>query len=207
MKKLLFLCLLITGSLMAQTVDTVIVTPIYKSYFSYQTKTPLFVAYNLYKGGGKCSRKGMTFKTGGLKYSATEADYKAGGFDEGHIADFSDFSYSIQVGESTFRFYNCIPQTARLNRGIWKSYETNIRKQSQSDSLLIIAGGYSFTTKMRTVSVPTYCFKIVQSLTTKQIHCYIFSNDNSNSVKEVSKEQLYSFIPNISKQVDILLKK
>ena len=40
----------------------------------------------------------------------------------------------------TFRFYNALPQTPKLNRGIWKHYETEIRKLSQNDSILIITG-------------------------------------------------------------------
>ncbi|HKC36885.1 MAG TPA: hypothetical protein VKB95_12515, partial [Chitinophagaceae bacterium] len=38
--------------LSAQQVDTVIKTGIYKSYFCYSLKEPLYVTYTLYKGGG-----------------------------------------------------------------------------------------------------------------------------------------------------------
>ena len=37
-----------------------------------------------------------------------------------------------------------MPQTIKLTRGIWKVYETEIRKISQRDSLLIICGGCDY---------------------------------------------------------------
>ena len=177
----------------SQTIDTVIHTSIYTSYFSNSLREPLFVAYKLYKGGGDCSRSGMTFKTNGLESSATTSDYAHNGFDEGHLANAEDFASNCDKERETFFFFNCVPQTARMNRGIWKTYETSIRKLSQTDSLYIMAGSI-FGTKTigpNKIAVPDYCWKVVYSLSKKQIiECLIFPNDDSDTVKVIDLADL-----------------
>lgn len=176
-----------------QEVDTVIRNDIYASYFSYQLHEPLYVVYKLYQGGGDCDRKAFHFKTGGIEYSARPRDYKASGYDEGHLADAKDFAYDCEKEEETFRFYNCVPQTKKLNRGIWKHFETEIRKESQGDSLLIISGSI-FSDKAigeDNIAVPEYCWKVVFSLTTNEIiKCLIFPNDDSDTYDNISIEEL-----------------
>ena len=125
----------------AQQVDSVIVTDIYTSYVSFSLHEPLYVKYKLYKGGGACKRKGLSFKTAGFREGAKPKDYKGNGYDEGHLANAEDFAGDCKKENETFRFYNCLPQTPKLNRGIWKTWETDIRKESQTDSLLIFCGG------------------------------------------------------------------
>ncbi len=201
--KILLIFLLISTISIAQTVDQVVKTQIYTSYFSNQTHTPLFVIYKLYKGGGTSSRKDMTFSTQVLKFSSTEQDYKGNGYDIGHMANAEDFAYNKTLEDITFRFYNALPQTPKLNRGIWKEFETKIRKQSQNDSILIICGGYNFTKKIGNCGVPAYCFKIYKDLKTKEIYFLIFPNDNSDSYKELSKQDFQKLVN--YKQINDLL--
>jgi endonuclease G, mitochondrial len=179
----------------SQTSDTIITTPILKSYFSYQTHTPLFVSYVLYHGGGECSRKSMSFKTDGLNHSATSKDYSHSGYDIGHMANAEDFANDCEKEKLTFYFYNALPQRAKLNRGCWEIIETNIREESQKDSLLIICGGYQFEKQIGTILVPSYCFKIIKNLKTKAIHCYLFPNDDSNIFSEIEIAKLLKAIP------------
>lgn len=207
-KTILFLLLIISLSVSAQTITKVIYGQNYTSYFSSTTHTPLFVSYKLYHGGGDCSRSTMSFKPNYTINTATKVDYKGSGYDIGHMANAEDFAYDCDLEENTFQFINALPQTAQLNRGIWKSYETEIRKQSQSDSLLIICGGYSFTKhlvsnftlngksikKITQVLIPDYCFKIVKDLKTKQLKCYTFPNDDSDDSKEVTLNNLLSLL-------------
>lgn len=178
MKYIIFLFLLIPAFCSAQKIDTVINAGIYKSYYNYELKQPIYVSYKLYKGGGPCSRKGMSFKTGGLKSSATSDDYYKSGYDQGHIANFEDFALDCESAESTFRFYNVIPQTQNLNRGVWKMYEFIIRKVSQNDSLLVIGGGNQYNKTIGNgVYVPEHCWKVVYSLSKKVIiYCLWFEN-------------------------------
>ena len=198
MKTILLSLILAVNFAAGQSVDTVIKTPILTSYFSNQLHEPLYVVYKLYKGGGKCSRSGLTFKTDGLPFSATASDYSKGGYDEGHLANAEDFAFDCNLEPLTFRFYNCLPQTARLNRGIWKVSETHIREESQTDSLLIICGGIfgKKTIGKGKIAVPDQCWKIVISLhSLKVTHCLLFPNDTSDTYRELDIEELRKLIP------------
>lgn len=188
-----FFCVISAVFAKAQQIDTVITTDAYTSYYSYQLHEPMYVSYKLYKGGGDCSRKSFHFKTGGLPHSATPADYKGSGFDEGHLADAKDFAFDCIKEEETFRFYNCVPQTPKLNRGIWKHFETIIRKDSQSDSLLVICGGIFGNKTMGpdNIAIPDECWKVVVSLTSKAVlYCILFPNDDSNSFQHLELADL-----------------
>ena len=180
--------------LYGQKVDTVINTGVYKSYFSYGIKAPLYVTYRLFKGGGPCDRKkqGFHFRQDGIQFTSKSSDYIRSKFEKGHLANAEDFAFDCLKQEITFRFYNCFPQTLKLNRGTWKNWETLIRKESQKRSLFIIAGGiYSKRFIGSQVGVPDYCYKIVLDSKTKKIlHCIIFKNDNSNIYSNISLLQL-----------------
>ena len=129
--------------------------------------------------------------------TATQKDYAATGYDQGHLANAEDFASDCIKDEATFRFYNCLPQTANLNRGVWKKWETTIRKESQSDSLLIICGG-TFESKKTIgngVWVPIHCWKIVISLSKNTVtHCLYFTNNNSAEVKELKLTELKKLV-------------
>ena len=185
------LAILLCFKATAQSVDTVIVTTAYTSYFNYDLHEPLYVSYKLFHGGGECSRKGDRFTTDGLVQSATGADYKGGGYDEGHLANSKDFAYDCDLQRSTFHFYNCVPQTRALNRGIWKVWETVIRRESQTDSLEIYCGSIFSDKKLHNIAIPDQCWKVVYSLSTGEIlQCMIFDNDNSNSFKDILIDDL-----------------
>ena len=187
--------LLLCFNATAQSIDTVITTTAYTSYFNYELHEPLYVAYKLYHGGGDCSRKGDRFTTAGLVQSATGADYKGGGYDEGHLANSKDFAYDCDLQKSTFRFYNCVPQSQALNRGIWKVWETTIRRESQTDSLMIYCGSIFTTRKLNNIGIPDQCWKVVYSLSTGEIlQCMIFENDTSNTYKDILLSDLRHLI-------------
>jgi endonuclease G len=202
MKKifLTFLGALLVSAALSQgyKVDTVISTPIYKSHFNKTLKVPIFVSYTLWKAGGNCSRDGMDFKNDTKIQMATSKDYASSGYDKGHLAPAKDFSSNCTHLEITFRFYNCLPQTPNLNRGNWKKTETDLRRQSATDSLLVICGGIFENSKKMgaNVAIPTRCWKLVQNLKTKKVeHIWIFINDNSDALpKEISLKELESIL-------------
>ncbi len=192
-KLLIVLFLIVSVYARAQRVDTIIITNAYTSYYSYSLHEPLYVVYKLYKGGGDCDRKAFHFKTNGLPYSAKPIDYKGSGFDEGHLADAKDFAYDCEKEEVTFRFFFCVPQTPSINRGIWKHFETEIRKESETDSLLIICGSIFGNKTMGpdAIAIPDWCWKIAISLTTKHVvNCFICPNDNSDSFEQLKLPDL-----------------
>lgn len=168
--------------------DTIIDKHIYKSYFNTTYKEPLFVSYVLYKGGGECSREKFRFKNDCLISTATAKDYSKSGYDEGHLANAEDFAYNCEYDELTFRFYNCVPQTPELNRGIWHRWENIIRKESQKDSLLIITGNvFDNETIGNNVYVPSYCWKVVESLSNKNIIHIIYCSNNDVPICDTIK--------------------
>ena len=172
-------------------VEQVIKNGVYTSYFSYALHEPLYVAYKLYQGGGDCSRKHMHFKTDNIANSATIEDYKHSLFDEGHLCPAEDEAFDCGREEQTFRYYNCLPQTPKLNRGIWKVWETQVRAESQTDSLLILCGGIYGDKKIGDAAVPDYCWKLVYGLSSRRImHCLIFPNDDSNTAERISIDEL-----------------
>lgn len=177
MKKIILLLIILLSlnsySQNIEKYDTIVVETNYKSYYSFKIKGPSFVIYKLYKGGGSVSRKGMDFKS-----TLPFFDYKKSGYDIGHMADAEDFAYNEILEKETFKYYNAVPQKPNLNRGIWKSYETKIRKISQTDRLLIICGGCDYNGM-----IPNNCFKIVYSLSKRQIlYSLVFTNNNNSSV-------------------------
>jgi endonuclease G len=91
----------------------------------------MYVKYKLYRGGGDCDRKQFHFTNENVHDVAKQSDYVHSGYDQGHLCNAEDFANDCRKEELTFRFYNCIPQTPNLNRGIWKGYEQKIRKLSQ----------------------------------------------------------------------------
>ena len=179
-------------------IDTIIDKEIYQSYFSDSLKEPLYVKYKLYQAGGNCSRATMKFKNDiNTIHCAKQSDYNHSGYDEGHLADAADFSDDCTNEELTFRFYNALPQTPNLNRGIWKHWESFVRSESQRDSLEIICGGiFDLSRNRHTIGnqkiiVPTYCWKIIKNLRTKQIeHVLLFTNIDEAICKEIKLEDL-----------------
>lgn len=186
MKKLLIILLFIFYCIFSysQTIhsyDYIIDMNYYKSYYSKSIKAPSFVIYKLYKGGGDVNRASYNFK---CYKDLTYFNYAKSGYDRGHLVPAEDFANSILRLKSTFYYINCVPQTPNLNRGIWKRYETKIRKLSQSDSLLIICGGCDYPRygSGNIKLIPKNCFKIVYDLKTKKcIYSILFSNEGTPS--------------------------
>lgn len=171
--------------------NVVITTPILESHFYRPIKQPLFVKYALHRGGGSCERGSLDFKNDRADIAtATDKDYAASGFDKGHLANAEDFANDCAKQKLTFVYYNALPQTPNLNRGVWKTNETTIRKWSQKDPLVIICGGYKFKKKGR-LWVPTNCFKVVQSKATRKIlFCGTYTNTSKATKKDITKSAL-----------------
>jgi endonuclease G len=180
-------------------VDTIINSGFYKSYFDYEVKQPLYVTYKLFKGGGDCSRASFRFRNDTKIQTSNFYDYDKSGYDMGHLVNAADFAFNCEMGEKTFRYYNCLPQTPNLNRGVWKSWETKIRKESQTDSLLIICGGVFGKKRIKknsNVFVPDNCWKIVYSLSKGEVlNCLWFTNSKKAKVIELSFEDIIKRIP------------
>ncbi len=176
-----------------QQVDTVVNMGNYKSSYSYSLKSPLYVTYTLKQGGGDCDRDKFTFKADST-LTATNADYSHSGYDKGHLVNAEDFAYDCTLDKKTFSYYNCIPQTRKLNRGVWKVWESRIRELSQSHTLYITAGGIYTNRTLKAghpVGVPDYCYKVVvDSATHMMVYSLLFPNDNSEQAWPIDTTSL-----------------
>ena len=181
-----WLLLLLTTLTYAQNYDTIIRNDAYSSYISYELKQPILVKYKMYKGGGSCDRTGLTFKNDTKIKLLNDKDYKGTKYDKGHLVSAEDFAYDCKLQELTFRYYNCLPQYYSLNRGQWKRYESEIRKLSHKDTLLIITGG-KWIKNANKMNVPTHCWKVVKRLKDNQIILVLFFENKPNKKSPIIK--------------------
>ena len=146
-----------------------------KYYKSYCTKTPLQVSYCtyiLYKPKSNVSRYGCNFHG-----SCKHFDYNKSGYDKGHLVPAEDMEYDKESMNNSFVWWNCVPQTPKLNRGNWRVEEEKWHDYANQDSLFIIVGACNFTN-----GIPKYCYKIVKSLSKKKVISITIYNQQGNKI-------------------------
>lgn len=52
-------------------------------------------------------------------------------YQKGHLLPFSIYSFDVNYGKSTFDYSNAVPQRAEWNQGVWKSFESAIKRYTQ----------------------------------------------------------------------------
>ena len=188
----LLILILISLNLTSQVkYDTIISNSIYKSYFNYELKQPVLLTYKLYKGGGDCKRDTFRFINDSKIKTLTNKNYKNSGYDKGHLASAEDFAYNCSLDELTFRFYNCVPQTHELNRGVWKKEEFYVRNLSQFDSLIVICYNTYKSKKINNMIIPDTCYKFVYSLRNKKfVVAFYATNTNQPIYKSITNSVL-----------------
>lgn len=90
-------------------------------------------------------------------------DLSLKGYDRGHLCPSEERTDSDENNRETFLMSNMIPQTARLNRGSWKSLENYLQKLiiRTDDEAYIYAGCYGDKGKIKDrITIPTNCWKI-----------------------------------------------
>jgi endonuclease G len=186
---LFLVALLLPGYWLAQVI---VQNKAYKAHFSNKLRQPTWVSYTLYKGGGDCDRTKFRFYNDQENLqTATDKDYAGSIYDKGHLANAEDFAGDCEKDELTFRYYNCLPQTANLNRGPWKSNEELVRSWSKKEKLYIICGGFFGSKKTGAMAVPDYCWKVVQSVKSKQVlFCGWFKNSTKATLEEIKVSEL-----------------
>lgn len=99
--------------------------------------------------------------------SSTLADYKATGYDRGHLAPSADLTYSFESMNDSFYMSNMTPQLPDFNRGRWKELEDQVRQWTDKfGEIAVITGpvleksadNYSSIGK-NNVAVPEYFYK------------------------------------------------
>jgi endonuclease G len=199
MKKLLLL-LLLASPLQAQ--DTIrIKHSNYETVFSVSKKYPVLVEWWVTTEKLNCKnpvkRNDKFVPDPKLpKESNIGADYVGSGFDRGHLSPAADNQcLGAAVMAESFFFTNMAPQYPGLNRGQWKTLEDYTRKLSlQHDSVFVQAGCVGEQKKVKSLSIPTHCWKIVHVKTLNETTYYVFENvaqkTNSLSQHVVSQDSV-----------------
>ena len=182
MKNLLVLFLFLSVPVDAQ--DTVTVEhKNYKTTFSKSKGYPVSVEWWVTKDKLVCDnpveRKDRFIPDPKLrKESDLGKDYVGSGLDRGHLSPAADSKCAgAEVMEESFYFTNMAPQYPGLNRGQWKNLEDWTRYlATQHDSVFVEAGCVGEARKVKRLSVPTHCWKIITVKALNETTAYIFPN-------------------------------
>lgn len=94
-------------------------------------------------------------------------DYAGSGFDRGHVCPSADRTRTEADNRATFVMSNMLPQTADLNREVWRKLEEYSRTLvNQGNEVYVVAGGRgeARTIAGGRVNVPTHTWKIITVL-------------------------------------------
>nr|XP_020650576.1 endonuclease G, mitochondrial [Pogona vitticeps] len=109
-------------------------------------------------------------------HRATNADYRASGFDRGHLAAAANHKDSQQAMRDTFYLSNIAPQNPHLNQNAWNNLEKYCRSLTKYNKNVYVCTGPLFLPRTETdgkmyvryqvigknhVAVPTHFFKVL----------------------------------------------
>lgn len=155
--------------------DQVIWHSAYTLCYSEKHEQASWVAYELTRAetqkAAERSNKFMVdplVKTG----SATDADYKASGYDRGHLAPAADMSWSVKTMQESFYYSNMSPQVPSFNRGIWKQLEELVRDWAIAEDTLFVVTGPLLHDGLpaigaNKVSIPEFYYKSILDVSGK----------------------------------------
>jgi endonuclease G len=114
-------------------------------FYSDHCKQAHWVAYTLYKESlsGDAKRKDNFRPDPKIPFekSAQLSDYRASGYDRGHLAPAADMRNSQDCMDDSFYLSNISPQVPAHNRGVWKRLEDQVRHYAEKyDSVVVVTG-------------------------------------------------------------------
>lgn len=121
----------------------------YTIYYDTAYRQAAWVAYVLTrhdvetKGANRGNRfvTDVTVKDKGWPYSV-DSDYAHSGYDRGHLVPSADRNDTRQENDATFLLSNISPQRPGLNRKIWNSLESEVRRMAEKfDTVYVVTGG------------------------------------------------------------------
>ena len=89
------------------------------------------------------------------------------GYDRGHMLPSASRYSNWMTNAQTFYATNMFPQASRLNQNTWASLETKVRSAVCRDTLFCVvgtlyeAGAHQITSRQRTITVPSHCYKLL----------------------------------------------
>lgn len=163
--------------------------------YSGVSKTPLWVAEALtpQRLSQKIPREDSFHEELSIKseHRATLSDYKASGYDRGHMAPNADMPNKASQNDS-FSLANMVPQAPKNNQQIWRELEEATRAivTRHKYDVYVVTGPIFAAKKLKTIGkgviVPTAVFKAIYIPKTGAIGAYYAPNNNSLQVKVVS---------------------
>lgn len=125
------------------------------------------------------------------QYRATLKDYRASGYDRGHMSPNADMP-DIASQNDSFSLANMVPQSPKNNQEVWRKLEEATRAMvtKKNQDAYVVTGPIFTGTKLTSIGngvfVPTTVYKAVYYPKTGIIGAYLAPNDNSLQVKVVS---------------------
>jgi len=178
---LLGLLLVVSFTVNAQTV--VLKHKTYTATYDTQKNYPVLVEYWLTKAMLICDTRiprGTAFKPDPLapKETDLQSSYDKSGYDRGHNMNAEDNRCDKIGMDESFYFSNMTPQVPQLNRGVWKSLETEVREAAAvADSIKVWMGSVGEIKKVGKLSIPTQCWKVIYIKKSGQYFAWIFPNE------------------------------
>ncbi len=178
---LLGLLLVVSFTVNAQTI--VLKHKTYTSTYDTQKNYPVLVEYWLTKTMLVCNTRiprGTAFKPDPLapKQTDLQSSYDGSGYDRGHNMNAEDNRCDKQGMDESFYFSNMTPQVPQLNRGVWKSLETEVREAAAvADSVKVWMGSVGEIKKVGKLSIPTKCWKVIYIKKSGKYFSCIFPNE------------------------------
>lgn len=163
--------------------------------YSGVSKTPLWSAEYLSPArlSQKIKREDSFHEESRVSQShrALLSDYKASGYDRGHMSPNADMPDKASQYDS-FSLANMVPQAPKNNQQIWRELEEATRAMvtKQKNDVYVVTGPVFSGKKLKTIGngviVPTAVFKAIYIPKHGVIGAYYAPNDNSLKVKVVS---------------------
>lgn len=175
----------------------------FNAMYSGVSKTPLWTAeyLSVARLSQKIKRENSFHEEMRVDASdrATLADYRASGYDRGHMSPNADMPTKESQFDS-FSLANMIPQAPKNNQQVWRELEEAVRAivTKQKQDVYIVTGPVFSGKKLKTIGngvmVPTAVFKAVYLPSKGIIGAYYAPNDDSLQVKVISVCQLEEVI-------------
>ncbi len=145
------------------------------------------------------------------------SDYKASGYDRGHMAPSADMRWDEQAMIECFYLSNMVPQVGKgMNQGIWKDLEENVRNWAINRGELYIFTGPIYegrakkTIGKNKVAVPTHLYKIAYDPKKKEAIAFIMPNKKLNiedmpqyivTIRDIEEKTGLDFLSKLDKHV------
>lgn len=117
-------------------------------------------------------------------------DYRRSGYDRGHLAPSADMP-SRESQQESFRLSNIVPQNGRMNGGVWRDLEMNVREEARKRRVYVVTGPIfenSNKALRKRVLVPTSMYKAMFSVE-KGAVVFVVTNDNRAKTTTLSIDQ------------------